>query len=246
MSINSLRAGLAPTGKLRVGINYGNPVLASKDPASGDLHGVAVDLALELARRIDVPVELIGFESAGKMFEAVKTGAWDVAFLAIDQGRANEVDFTPPYVEIEGTYLTPPDSPYHVVQDIDRDGVRIGVSGQSAYDLFLTRTLQHAELVRASSPDAAFELLMSGKVDVLAGVRQHLVANSRRLAGSRVFDDRFMAIQQALGIQKGRHEGAKYLCGFIEDVKASGFVARAIEKSGIRGVSVAPPAAASR
>jgi polar amino acid transport system substrate-binding protein len=244
MTTNSLRMDLAPTGKLRVGINYGNPVLARKNPTSGELDGVAVDLARELARRADVPVELIGFESAGKMFEAVKTGAWDIAFLAIDPGRADEVDFTPPYVEIEGTYLIPAGSRFDTLEDVDCDGVRIGVSAKSAYDLFLSRSIQHAELVHAPSPDAAFELLNGGKVDVLAGVRQHLVANSARLPGSRVFDDRFMAIQQALGIQKGREEGAKYLRDFIEDVKASGFVARAIEKAGVRGVSIAPAAAA--
>ena len=242
MTVNSLHRDLAPTGKLRVGINYGNPVLAKKNPTSGNLQGVAVDLARELARRADLAVELIGFESAGKMFEAVKTGAWDIAFLAIDPGRANEVDFTPPYVEIEGTYLVPAGSRFHTVEDVDCDGVRIGVSAKSAYDLFLGRSIQRAELVHAPSPDAAFELLNGGKVDVLAGVRQHLVANSARLPGSRVFDDRFMAIQQALGIQKGREEGAKYLRDFIEDVKASGFVARAIEKAGVRGVSVAPAA----
>ena len=243
MAKDSIRAELAPTGKLRVGINYGNPVLARKDPTSGELHGVAVDLARELARRVDLPVELIGFESAGKMFESVKSGVWDVAFLAIDPGRADEVDFTPAYVEIEGTYLVPSGSRFHTHEEVDRKGVRIGVSAKSAYDLFLGRSIRHAELVRAPSPDAAFELLNSATVDVLAGVRQHLVANSARLPGSRVFDDRFMAIQQALGIQRGREEAAKYLRAFIEDVKASGFVARAIAKAGVGGVSVAPPAA---
>lgn len=241
----SIRADLAPTGKLRVGINYGNPVLARKNPTSGELDGVAVDLARELARRADVPIGLIGFESAGKMFDAVKAGAWDVAFLAIDPGRANEIDFTPPYVEIEGTYLVPARSRFHTVEDVDQDGVRIGVSAKSAYDLFLSRNIQHAELVRAPSPDAAFELLNTGKVDVLAGVRQHLVANAAKLPGARVFDGRFMVIQQALGIQKGRGEGAKYLREFIEDVKASGLVARAIDKAGVRGVSIAPAAGAA-
>jgi polar amino acid transport system substrate-binding protein len=173
----------------------------------------------------------------------VKNGVWDIAFLAIDPGRANEVDFTPPYVEIEGTYLVPADSEFRAVEDIDRAGVRIGVSAKSAYDLFLSRTIRHAELVRAASPDAAFELIASGKVDVLAGVRQHLAANATKLPGSRVFAGRFMAIQQALGVPKGRDVAAKYLREFIEDVKASGFVARAIARAGVRGVSVAPPAA---
>jgi polar amino acid transport system substrate-binding protein len=244
MITTSLQTALAPTGKLRVGINYGNPVLAKRDAATGELSGVAVDLARELARRIGVPIELVGFESAGKMFDAVKNGAWDAAFLAIDPARADEIDFTAPYVEIEGTYLVPAGSKFHSVDEVDSDGVRIGVSAKSAYDLFLSRSIQHAELVRAASPDAAFELLAAKKVDVLAGVRQHLVANAGRLPGARVFAGRFMAIQQALGIPKGRDEGARYLREFIEDVKRSGLVARAIEKNGVQGVTV--PGAAAR
>ena len=233
---------IAPTGKLRVGINYGNPVLATRDPGSGELRGVAVDLARDLGTQTGLPVELVPFESAGKMFDAVKAGAWDVAFLAIDPGRAGEIDFTAPYIEIEGTYLLPSESPFRAIADIDRAGVRVGVSANSAYDLFLGRSIQHAQLVRAPSPDAAFELIVTGKVDVVAGVRQHLVANAGKLPGSRVLDGRFMAIQQALGIPKGHEEGAKYLREFIEDVKASGLVARAIEKAGVRGVTVPPKA----
>jgi polar amino acid transport system substrate-binding protein len=234
---------LAPTGNLRVGINYGNPVLATRDPKSGDLSGVAVDLARELGKRVNVPVELVAFESAGKMFDAVKAGAWDAAFLAVDPGRANQIDFTAPYIEIEGTYLVPAGSPLRAIADVDRGGVRIGISSGSAYDLFLSRSIQHAELIRAPDPNGAFELILSGKVDVLAGVRQHLVANAKKLPGSRVLDGRFMAIQQALGIVKGRNAGAKYLREFIEEVKASGLVARAIERAGVGGVSVAPAAA---
>jgi polar amino acid transport system substrate-binding protein len=234
----ALLVDLAPTGKLRVGINYGNPVLARKDPATGELNGVAVDLGRELARRLETAVDLIGFESAGKLFDGAKAGAWDVAFLAVDPARAAEVDFTAPYVEIEGTYLLPPGSAIASSADVDKPGVRVGASGGSAYDLFLTRSLKHAQLVRASSPDTTFELILTAKVDVLAGVRQHLVANSAKLPGSRVLDERFMAIQQALGIPKGRDEGANYLIEFIEDVKASGFVERAIDKAGVRGVIV--------
>ncbi len=240
----SLRADLAPTGKLRVGINYGNPVLATRNPASGELRGVAVDLARELGQRVEVPVELVGFESAGQMVEGLKAGAWDVAFLAVEPGRAGEINFTAPYLEIEGTYLVPDGSPLGAIEDVDRAGLRIGVSSKSAYDLFLSRSLQHAELVRAPDPNAAFELIVTGKVDVLAGVRQHLVVNTAKLPGSRVFDGRFMAIQQALGIPKGRDQGAKYLREFIDDVKASGLVARAIEKAGVRGVAIPPRAPA--
>ena len=238
----SLRTELAPTGKLRVGINYGNPVLATREPSTGDLRGVAVDLARELATRTGLPLDLVGFESAGKMFEAVQAGAWDVAFLAIDPGRADQISFTAPYIEIEGTYLVPAGSSLSTIAEVDREGVRVGVSSKSAYDLFLSRNLQHAHLVHAPDPNSAFELIVAGKVDVVAGVRQHLVANAGKLSGSRVLAGRFMAIQQAVGIPKGRDAGATYLREFIEDVTASGLVARAIEKAGVRGVSVPPSA----
>jgi polar amino acid transport system substrate-binding protein len=238
MALSSLHLDLAPTGKLRVGINYGNSVLATRDSSSGQLGGVAVDLARELGRRTDLPVELVGFESAGKMVEGLQAAAWDVAFLAVDPGREQEISFTAPYIEIEGTYLVPSGSPLCEIPDVDRDGVRVGVSAKSAYDLFLRRSIQHAQLVHAPDPNAAFDLLVAGKVDVVAGVRQHLVANSAKLPGSRVLDGRFMAIQQALGIPKSRETGAKYLREFIEDAKASGLVAQAIEKAGVRGVSV--------
>jgi polar amino acid transport system substrate-binding protein len=240
MISSALRLDLAPTGKLRAGINYGNPVLARRDPTSGQLGGVAVDLARELGRRTDLPVELVGFESAGKMVEGVQAGAWDVAFLAVDSGREHEISFTAPYIEIEGTYLVPSGSALSAIADVDRENVRIGVSSKSAYDLFLSRNLKQAQLVRASTPEAAFELIVAGKVDVLGGVRQHLVANSVKLPGARVLDGRFMAIQQALGIVKGREAGLSYLREFIEDVKASGFVAQALEKAGVQGVSIAP------
>ena len=243
MTSASIRSDLAPTGRLRAGINYGNPVLASRDPKRGDLLGVAVDLARELGRRMETPVELVGYEAAGKMVEGLKVGAWDVAFLAIDPQRANEINFTAAYVEIEGTYLVPAGSPLRAIAEVDREGVRIGVSANSAYDLFLRRNVQHARLVHAESPDAAFDLLVAGKAEVVAGVKQHLVKNSERLSGSRVLEGRFMAIQQALGVPKNRTEaGTRYLREFIEDVKGSGFVARAIERAGVRGVSVAPKA----
>jgi polar amino acid transport system substrate-binding protein len=240
MANNAFQTALAPTGTLRVGINYGNPVLAKRDLATGELSGVAVELARELARYVDLPLTLIAFESAGKMFEAIKHDAWDVAFLAIDVARAGEIDFTPPYIEIEGTYLVPESSQLTSIDEVDRSGVRIGVSANSAYDLFLSRSIEKAELVRAPNPDAAFQLLVDGHVDLVAGVRQHLVANSSKLPGSRVFHGRFMVIQQALGIRKGR-QATEALSDFIEQAKSSGMVARIIEKAGVRGVSIPPP-----
>lgn len=242
MIAQSVKDELAPSGKLRIGINYGNAVLASRDGVSGELRGVAVDLARELGRRCELPVELVAFESAGKMAAAVKAGAWDAAFLAVEPGRAGEIAFTAPYVLIEGTYLTPAGSPIRSIADVDRAGVRVGVSTGSAYDLFLSRNLRQAQTIKAENPNTTFDLLIDGKVDVVAGVRQALMANAAKLPGSRVFDERFMAIEQAMGMPHGRASGLRVLREFIEKVKASGFVAQALERAGIRGVAVAPAA----
>ena len=242
MIAQTVKDELAPSGKLRIGINYGNAVLASRDAATGELRGVAVDLARELGRRCELAMELVAFESAGKMAAAVKAGAWDTAFLAVEPGRADEIAFTAPYLLIEGTYLTPPGSPIQSIADVDRAGVRIGVSTGSAYHLFLSRNLKQAQMIKAENPNTTFDLLIDGKVDVVAGVRQALLANGAKLPGSRVFDERFMAIEQAMGMPHGREAGLKCLRQFIEEVKASGFVAQALERADIRGVAVAPPA----
>jgi polar amino acid transport system substrate-binding protein len=237
-----LRAALAPNGILRVGINHGNPVLANRDPKSGELRGIAVDLARELGRRAELPVDLVPFESAGKMSDAATTGLWDVAFLAIDPNRAEQIDFATPYVEIDGAYMALADSRFHANDDVDHAGVRIGVSGKSAYDLFLSRAIKHAELVRATSPQTSIDLIVR-EVDVLAGVRQHLEWEAAKNSNWRVFKESFMTIRQAVGVVKGRGEAVKYLVEFIEDVKASGFVAEAIKRSGVEGVTIAPAAA---
>ena len=176
------------------------------------------------------------------MIATLKTGAWDAAFLAVEPGRANEIAFTAPYLLIEGTYLIPPESPIHSLADVDRAGVRLGVSTGSAYDLYLSRTLKQAQMIKAVNPNTAFGLLIDGKVDVVAGVRQALIANAAKLPGSRVFDERFMAIEQAMGMPHGRPGALRFLRDFIEEVKGSGFVAQALARAGISGVAVAPPA----
>jgi polar amino acid transport system substrate-binding protein len=237
-----VRSDLVPTDKLRVGINYGNILLATRDPVSGNFRGVAVDLARELGQRVGVPVEFVGYDTAGKMADAATTGAWDVAFLGAEPERANEITFTAPYLEIEATYLVPGGSQLRTIADVDREEVRIAVSAKSAYDLFLSRSLKHAQLVRAQGIDASVNLFVDKKLEVLAGLKPGLVTLAEKLPGSRVLDGRFTAVQQALGIPKGRDVGAKYVREFIEDVKASGLVAQAIAKHGIRGVSVAPKA----
>lgn len=230
---------LAPTGKLRVSINLGNIVLAQKDPATGAPKGVTVDLAHELGRRLDKPVELVPFDAAGKAFEALKAGRLDVVFLAIEPVRANEIEFTAPYVLIEGVYMVPKDSPLKAVADVDRPGIRIGVNKASAYDLFLTRTLKHAELVRGEN---GIELFVDQKLDAAGGVKQPLVEYARTHPTVRIMNGRFMEIQQAMGTPKGRTTGAAYLRAFIEEMKASGFVADALKRSGQLDAEVAPPA----
>jgi polar amino acid transport system substrate-binding protein len=212
----AVRSDLAPTGTLRAGINHGNTVLAQRDPATGELRGVAVDLTRELGRRLGVPVQLVPYGTAGAMTDALTTGVWDIAFLAA--------------------------APFQRVEDVDRPGVRIAVASKSAYELYLTRNVQHAELVRAASGDAGLDLVVAGKADVLAGVRQLLVAAAPRLPGARVMAGHFMTINQAMGVPKGRDAGLSYAREFIEDAKASGFVTRSLEKSGQGNVPVAPAA----
>jgi polar amino acid transport system substrate-binding protein len=233
---------LAPSGALRAGINFGNVLLTGKDPKTGEPRGVAVDLARELGRRLGVPVEIVPFDSAGAMADAVKTGKWDVAFLAAEPQRANEIAFTAAYAEIEATYLVPAGSPLRTIADVDRPGVRIAVASKSAYDLFLSRNLKNANLVRVPGP-AAYETFTSQKLDALAGLKPLLLADAEKLPGSRVLEGRFTTVQQAIGTQKAREAAAKYLRDFAEDVKASGFVARSIDKHGVRGLAVAPAAA---
>jgi polar amino acid transport system substrate-binding protein len=229
---------LAPTGTLRAGINLGNIVLAQTD-ASGQLGGVTVDLARELGRRLAVPVELKRFDAAGKSFEAMKAGSLDIVFLAIEPVRAAEVEFSAPYVIIEGVYMVPKDSPIRSVAEVDRAGVRIAVNKASAYDLFLSRSLKHAKLVRGES---GVDVFVSEKLEAVAGVKQPIVAYAKSHPEVRVLDGRFMEIRQAMGTAKGRDVGARYLRAFIEEMKASGFVADALKRSNQPDAAVAPAA----
>ncbi len=242
---SAARSELAPTGTLRVGINVQNFLLVNKERPGGEYSGIAVDLGRELGRRLGVSVELVPFETAGKLADAVKAGAWDVAFLGNEPARANEIAFSAAYLEIEAGYLVPASSSIRTIAEVDREGVRVAVNAKSAYDLYLTRNLQRAKLFRAPTIDASYELFVNDKLDVLAGLKPRLVMDAEKLPGSRVLEGRFSAVQQSIGTPQGRPAGAKYLREFAEDAKASGFVARAIEKHAVRGVSVAPPAPAS-
>jgi polar amino acid transport system substrate-binding protein len=235
-------ADLAPTGKLRLGINYSNFLLTAKDPVTGEGRGIAIDLGRELGRRLGVPVEVVGYPSPGELADAAGKGVWDVGFLGAEPKRANEIDFTAAYVEIEATYLVPPDSPLQSIADVDREGVRVAVPAKSAYELYLSRTLKHAKLVLEQGADNAFKRFVGDKLEALAGLKPRLVTDHDKLPGSRIMEGRFTAVQQAAGTPKGRAAGAAYLREFIEDVKATGLVARTIEKNGVRGLTVAAKA----
>ena len=226
------------TGKLRVGINFGNALLANQD-AGGFPRGIAFDLAQELAHRANQPLEIVSYTTAGKMADGARTGEWDLAFLATDPDRAAEITFTPPYLEIDTTCLVLAESPIRTLADVDRAGVRVAVSEKSAYDLFLSRHLKHAELVRVPGVEASVHLFFREKLDVLSGLKPLLIEVAEKHPDTRVLEGRFTAVQQAIGVPKGSDAAVNYLSEFVNNIKSSGLVARLIAKNGIRGVSVA-------
>ena len=238
----AVRSELTPTGKLRVGINHGNFLLVTSYSPGADPRGPAPDLARELGRRLGVPVEFVPFDSAGKLADAVKTGAWDVAFLGAEPQRAGEIAFTAAYLEIPATYLVPAGSPIRSIADVDREGVRIAAADKSAYELYLSRNIKRATLVRTQGVDASYYAFVGDKLEALAGLKPRLLKDVEKLPGARLLDGQFTAVQQAIGTPKARDAAAKYLRAFVEDVKASGLVAQAIAHNGVQGVSVAPPA----
>ena len=244
--MNSMNAAaktdIAPSGALRAAINFDNTILASKDAATGAPGGVSVELARELARRLGVAIEYVPYYAAGKVVEGVQSGVWDICFLAIDPLRAKLIAFTPPYVVIEGAYLVPSASPIHDNAEVDRPGVRVAVSAGSAYDLYLSRELKHASIVRAPTAKDVLGMFLAQELDVAAGVRPMLEADVREISGLRMLAGRFMAINQAMGMPRGREAGAHYLAGFVEEMKASGFIADALVRNRIVGASVAPAA----
>ena len=239
---SEVRADLAPTGKLRAAINYGNATLATKDPSTGAPRGVAIDLAHELGRRLGVPVEFVVFNSASAMGDAAPAGKWDIAFLGSDPDREALMSFAPAYLEIEATYLVKDASPLRTAADVDRPGVRVAAPARGNYGLFLRRNLRHAQFVPVSRADAGFELLRADKVDAVGGLTQGLIDRAQQLPGTRIVAGRFMAVQQTIAVPKGRAAGLGYLHSLIEEAKTSGLVAGAIERTGFRGVSVAPAA----
>lgn len=236
------RSELAPSGKLRVGINHSNFLLVNPGSPMGAPKGIAPDLALELGKRAGLPVEFVSFDAAGKLADAVKSASVDAGFLASEAERANVIEFSSAYLELPATYLVPAGSPIRTLADVDREGVRIAVSARSAYDLYLSRTLKHAKLVRAEGIPASFNLFVEQKLEAMAGLKPGLISDAQKLPGSRMLEGQFTAVQQSIGVPKGRPAAARYLREFVEDVKRSGLVAQAVERHAVKGVNVAPPA----
>jgi polar amino acid transport system substrate-binding protein len=232
----AVAADLAPDGVLRAAINLGNPVLAQGTPAAPA--GVTVDIAREVGARLGLPVELACFDAAGDSFAAVTTGKAGIAFLGIEPARAGEIAFTAPYVLIEGVYAVSERSPLVAVADVDQPGVRIGVKRGSAYDLFLTRTLAHATVVRG--PEGTTEFL-AGNLEAAAGVREPMTEFARTHPGVRLVEGRFMEIRQAVGTAVSkRPETVSFLRALVVELKSSGFVADSLRRSG-QTAPVAPP-----
>ena len=238
-----VRSELAPSGTLRAGINLANFLLVTGRSPEDDPEGVAPDMAAEIARRLDLPIAYVPFETPAKLADAAGDDVWDIGLIGAEPARAQTIAFTAAYTEIEATYLVAGDSALGEVEDVDREGVRIAVAGGSAYDLFLSRSLEHAKLVRASGLDGSFDLFVEQKLDALAGLRPRLISDVERLPGARILDGRFTAVQQAVGTPRPRERAAAFLREFVEEAKASGLVQRFIDRHRVRGLSVAPAAA---
>lgn len=233
-------ADLVRAGRVRVGLGLGVPTLAIKDKATGELRGPSVELGRALAARIGVDFVPVEYPRPGAVMGGLRSGEWDVTFLAIDPSRAAEAEFSPPYMEYDLTFLVPAGSAIRTVADADQPGIRIAVERGGAGDINLTRMLTRAELVRVETVSAGFDLLRAGQINVRAGVRPGLLRDAAQLPGSRVLDDRFGVISLAALVPKGQSERLSYITEFIEEAKASGFVRRVIEAAGLRGVQVAP------
>lgn len=237
--MSDVKTELAPTGKLRVGINLSNFLLVKKHP-DGSVTGIVPDLAAELGRRLKAPVDFVHYEGPGHLADAAPSGAWDVGFLGAEPQRAAMIAFSDAYLEIPATYLVPAGSPIRSIDQVDRPGVRIATMAKSAYELWLSRNIKQATLVRANTIAATFEMFKAEKLEVLSGLLPRLVTEVEQLPGARILEGKFTAVQQAIGTPKARAAGAQYLQAFAADIKKSGLVASLIEKHGARGTNVAP------
>jgi polar amino acid transport system substrate-binding protein len=233
---DAARTQLAPTGKLRAGMNLSNTLFTGKD-ASGELHGVSVDLMRELASRLGVPVEFVVYPTPGEVADDAGAGKWDVAVLAIEPARAQTIAFSPPLTEIEGAYVVRKASPLRAVGQVDASGVRIAAPNKAGYELYLTRTLRNATLVRTKNLDGSIAAFNDGSVDAVAGLKPALLEVMAKLPDGRMLEGKFMTVNHGLGTPRDRSAAADYLKAFVADVNASGFVARSIERHKIQGLS---------
>ncbi len=234
---------LAPTGVLRAGINMSNFLLVTGETAGGDPDGVSPDMAAAIAEKLGVPCKLVPFKSPGEVADAAGKNIWDIGNIGAEPQRAKVMDFTAAYVEIEATYMVPANSPIQSIEEVDREGVRIAHPPRSAYGLWLANNIKHATLVPAEGLGGAFDLFVNEGLDALAGLRPGLIKDIDKVPGARMLDGQFSAVQQAVGVNKGNDAAYAFLKEFVEEAKASGFVAGLIDKHGVEGrLSVAPPA----
>ena len=234
---DAARAELAPTGKLRAGMNLSNTLFTTKDTATGELRGVSVDLMRELASRLGVPVELIVHATPGDVADAVDKGTWDVAILAIEPARAQKIAFSPAITEIEATYAVPQRSALRSVEQVDSSGIRIAAPDKAGYELYLTRTLRKATLVRTKGLQASIDVFNQGGAEALAGLKPMLLESMDKIRDARLLEGKFMAVNHGLGTPRERRAAAQYLKAFVEEMNTSGFVARSIDRHGVKGLS---------
>jgi polar amino acid transport system substrate-binding protein len=236
-SSTSARAELAPNGKLRAGMNLGNTLFTKKDKTTGELQGVSVDLMRELASRLGVPVDLIVHANPGDVADDAQKGTWDVAILAIEQSRAKTITFSPAITEIEASYMVHKDSPLRTVGQVDASGIRIAAPDKAGYELYLTRTIRNATMVRAPNIQGAVDVFMNKQADTLAGLKPNLIDVMDVNKGVRLLEGNFMVVNHGLGTPANRPAAAAYLKAFVEEMNASGFVARSIARHRVQGLS---------
>ena len=234
---DAARVELAPSGKLRAGMNLGNALFTTKDPATGELRGVSVDLMRELASRFGVSVDFVVHATPGDVADAVEKGTWDVAILAIAQARAQKIAFSPPITEIEATYVVHKDSALRSVWQVDTSGIRISAPEKAGYELYLTQTLRNATLIRTKGFRASIDLFNERRAEALAGLKPALLESMDKMPDARLLEGKFMTVNHGLGTPRERRAAAEYLKAFVEEMNASGFVARSIERHGVQGLS---------
>jgi polar amino acid transport system substrate-binding protein len=232
-----VQSQLAPTGTLRVGLNLSTTLLAVRDPVSGEMRGVAIDISRELGRRMDMPVRFIGY-ATGQLDQKIGAGEWDVAFFAIEPARAEKVSFSSPYAEIETTYLVRNNSELRNAQDVDREGLTVAVSRGAGYESTLARSLKRAKLLRTGGFAKSIKQLSENKADAVSGLKPQLLEYASATPGFRVVDGNFASVEQAIGVEKGRDAADKYLRSFIDELKQSGFIARSIEANQANGLTI--------